>query len=40
LWVWSAIAGRLAVGRNQLRQRLRGDPAIKEDDELASTYAG
>jgi hypothetical protein len=39
-WVWSALAGRLAVGRNQLRQRLRGDLAINEDDELAPTYAG
>jgi hypothetical protein len=39
-WVWSAIAGRLAVGRNQLRQRLRGDPTVAEGDELAPTYTG
>jgi 2-polyprenyl-6-methoxyphenol hydroxylase-like FAD-dependent oxidoreductase len=39
-WVWSAVAGRLAVGRNQLRQRLRGDPDPDETEEMIPTLAG
>jgi 2-polyprenyl-6-methoxyphenol hydroxylase-like FAD-dependent oxidoreductase len=39
-WIWSALAGRAAVVRNQLRQRLKSDPIITEEEHPAAPVIG